>query len=133
MSSCVIFSSAAKSRATIAAKRLSSRLRSSLSFIASSSPYLPCDLHDALELAPLLVLAQPVAVVRARETALRGKTQVLERHELRGLIDFSLQLVWAFQRSGFRRHQTQYHLLALRHEAQRLEAAGARAVEFHEK
>src|SRR4030095_14531940 len=98
-----------------------------------SFPHLPRDLHHALELAPLLVLAELVAVVGAGKTALRRKAQVFERHELRRRVDLPFQDILVFQDAGFRRHQAEHHLLASRHEAQRLEAAGALAVELHEE
>ena len=53
----------------------------------SSAPDLARDLDDALELAPLLVRGQRVAVVRAGEAALRRQAEVLEGNEFGGCLD----------------------------------------------
>ena len=55
------------------------------------APDLARDLDHPLELAPLLVLAQRVAVVGAGEAALRRQAQVLQRHVLGGLVDLALR------------------------------------------
>src|SRR5262249_34561596 len=64
-----------------------------------SGPDFPRRLHDELELAPLLVLRQRVAVVRAGEAALRREAQVFEGNESGGLVDSPFQLVLAFNNS----------------------------------
>src|SRR2546430_3624976 len=50
----------------------------------------------ALELAPLFVLRQLVAVMRAGEAALRRQAQVFERHVARGVVDLAFQLFHLF-------------------------------------
>ena len=47
-------------------------------------------------------------------------------------VDPALDLVFAFERAGLGGDEPEHHGLAFRHEAQRLEAAGALAVVFHE-
>src|SRR5947209_7835235 len=91
------------------------------------------DFDDARELRPLLVLAQEVAVVRAREAALRREAQVLEWYELRGFVDAALERVLRLERTGFRGDQAEHHLLAPWQLAQWAEAAGALAVVLHEE
>src|SRR5881409_2232365 len=98
----------------------------------SLSPHVARDLDDALELAPLLVLGQRVAVVRAGEAALRRQPQALERHVLGRFVDPAPQRVRRLERAGFRGHQTEHDLLVARQQAQRLEAAGALGVPLHE-
>ena len=73
----------------------------------------PRNLDDALELAPLVVLRQRVAVVRAREAALRRQAQALERDELRGLVDAALQGVLGFELAELGRDQAEHDLLVL--------------------
>src|SRR5687767_6229971 len=90
------------------------------------------DPYSQLELALLVVLGQLVAHLARREAALRREAQVLERHVLGSLVDAPLQLVLVFQARRLGGNQPQDHVLALRHEAQRLEAAGARGVVFEE-
>ena len=101
----------------------------------SSGPYAPHlvgDLHDHAELRPLLLLGQHVALLARGKAALRRQAKLIERHEFRRLVDAALDLVLGFQRAGLRGDEAEHHLLALRHEAQRLEAAGAVAVVLHE-
>ena len=53
----------------------------------SGPPDLLADSHDQLELAPLVVLGEVVAVMSAREPALRAQRQLVERHDLRCFVD----------------------------------------------
>src|SRR6266850_601583 len=92
------------------------------------TPDLSGDLDHQLQLAALVVLADAVADLAACETALRRDAEILERDVLRRGCDFSFQLVLALQPGGFCRNQPQHDPLALRHETQRLEAAGAPGV-----
>ena len=55
------------------------------------APHFPRDFDHALELAPLLFLGEPVAVVGAREAALRRKAQVFQRHVARSFINAFFQ------------------------------------------
>jgi hypothetical protein len=89
-------------------------------------------LHHALELAPLVVHRQRVAVVGAREAALRAQAQLVQRHDARRLVDAPFQVVLVLELAELGGHQAEHDLLAGRQRAQRLEAAGARAVELHE-
>src|SRR5947199_9616579 len=97
----------------------------------SLSPHVASDLDDALELLPLLVLGQRVAVVRAGEAALGRQAQALQRHVLRGLVDPSPQRVLRLERARLGGDETQHNLLVARQQAQRLEAARAPATPFH--
>ncbi len=63
---------------------------------------------------------------------MRRQAELIDVDEFRGLVDTALEFVAALEHPGFRRHQPEHDLLALRHETQRLEAAGAGGVEFHE-
>src|SRR3989449_128803 len=98
----------------------------------SLSPHVASDLDDALELLPLLVLGQRVAVVRAGEAALGRQAQALQRHVLRGLVDPSPQRVLRLERARLGGDEPQHDLLVARQQAQRLEAARALGVPFHE-
>src|SRR6185295_2544726 len=97
------------------------------------APDLACHFDDALELAPLLILAQLVAVVRAREAALRRQAQVFQRHVARSLVDAPLQRFLRLERARLGGDEAEHDVLPLRQPAQRLEAAGALAVVFHEE
>ena len=98
------------------------------------SPTLPStDVQDHLHLVPLGLLGQHVAFLGRGKAALRREAELVERDELRRLLDALLDVVLLLQRSGFRGHEAEHDLLvALRHEAQRLEAAGPLGVVFEE-
>src|SRR6266516_1016366 len=98
----------------------------------SPSPHVAGHLDHALELAPLRVLSQRVAVVRAGEAALRRQAEALERHVLRGLVDPAPQDVRRLERAGLGRHQPEDDLLVAWQQTQRLEAARALGVPLHE-
>src|SRR5712691_13458351 len=98
----------------------------------ASSPHLIRDLHDPRELRPLLVLAEDIAFLSRGEAALRREAELVERDEFRRLVDAALEGVFALEQSLLGGHEAEHHHLALGHEAQRLEAAGAVAVVFHE-
>src|ERR1051325_3334862 len=70
-------------------------------------PDLGGDLDDARELRPLLVFAQRIAVVRAREAALRREAQVLQRHMASRLVDAALERIFGFERTGLGRDEAQ--------------------------
>ncbi len=63
---------------------------------------------------------------------MRREAELIDIDEFRRLLDAALEFIAAFERAGFRRHQPEHDLLALRHETQRLETAGTCGVEFHE-
>src|SRR5262245_44721055 len=92
---------------------------------ASSSPHLVCELHDHAELRPLFFFGQDVALLARGEAALRRQAKLIERHELGRLVDTALDLVLALELAALRRDKAENDELALGHEAQRLEAAGA--------
>src|SRR6266436_7677127 len=71
-------------------------------------------------------------MMAAREAALRAHAQILEWNVPGRLIDTPLELVLVLERGRFRRHEAEHHFLSPRHEAQRLEAAGAFAVVLEE-
>src|SRR5467141_1217766 len=92
------------------------------------TPDLSRDLDHQLQLAALVILAQAVAHLAAREAALRGQAQVLQRHVFGGSVDPLFQKILRFQHRCLGGNQSQDHLFSFRHEAQRLEAAGAPGV-----
>src|SRR5437763_13609662 len=98
-----------------------------------AAPDLARDVDAQLELCLLLLDGEVVAVVRAREAALRREAHVLERHVLRGLIDTALEMVLALELRQLGADEAEHDFLALRHEAQRLEAAGALGVVLEEE
>src|SRR2546429_1170800 len=96
------------------------------------SPHLLGDLDDHAQLLPLLLLGEHVAALGGGETALRRERELLEVDEFRRLVDAALDRVLAFELAGLRGDEAEHHGLALRHEAQRLAAAGALGVVFPE-
>src|SRR5438270_2327480 len=96
-------------------------------------PDLGGDLDDARKLRPLLVLGEQVAVVRAREAALRREAKVLERHELRRLVDAALQAFLRLEGARLGGDKAKHDFLSVWQEAQRPEAARALAVVLHEE
>src|SRR5690242_21962455 len=86
----------------------------------SLAPDLFRELDAAGELGPLLLLGQQVALLGRGEAALRRQAELLERGELRRLVDAALELVLALQRAGLGGHDAQHHRLALRSEERRV-------------
>ena len=102
---------------------------------AWSIPDLPRYLDDEAQLGDLVCFghaAHARALHAARKAALRADGELLERHVPRRLLDAAFERVLAFELLGLGRDEAQHHRLALRQEAQRFEAAGARAVVFKE-
>jgi hypothetical protein len=66
-------------------------------------PHLFRDLNDELELLPLLVLGQDVALLGRGEAALRRQRELIERREFRGLVEPPLDVVLLLQRAALRR------------------------------
>src|SRR5262245_40364743 len=95
-----------------------------------STPHLARYLHDTGELCSLNVGRHDAGVDMAREAALRAQRKLLQREVARRLVDSPFEVVLAFEVAALRREKTQHDRLALGHEAQRLEAASARAVVF---
>jgi len=100
--------------------------------ITRSPPHLARDFDDPLKLRPLRVFRQQVAFLGAREAALRTEAELIELEISCGLLDPPLDLVLRFQSAALGRNQAEHNVLAFGHEAQRLEAAGAVGVVFHE-
>src|SRR2546426_1290809 len=92
------------------------------------TPDLSRDLDHQLQLAALVILAEAVTHLAAREAALRRQAQVFQRHVFGGGVDATLQAVLVLQFFSLRGNQPQDHLLSFRHKPQRLEAAGAPGV-----
>src|SRR2546426_1638574 len=90
-------------------------------------------LDHSPELRFLLREAQSAAARVAREAALRRERQVLQRKVQGGLVDAPPEEILRLQDRRLGRDQAQYHLLVPRHEAQRLEAAGALGVVLEEE
>src|SRR5438132_10930365 len=91
----------------------------------ATSPHLTRHLHDPPQLRPLLVLGQDIAFLARGEAALRGEAELVDVDEFRRLVDAALERVLGFERAALRGDEAEHHHLALGHEAQRLEAAGA--------
>src|SRR6186713_2484368 len=91
------------------------------------------DVDDELELAPLVVGRDGVALLDAREPALRADGQALGRDDLRRLLDPAQDVVLALELGGLRAHEAQDRGRARREVPQRLEAAGALAVVLEEE
>src|SRR5687768_16189394 len=75
---------------------LDSRLRGNERLLVPS-PHFFGDLHDHLELRPLLVLGEDIAFLGRGEAALRRQAELLQRYEFRGLVDAALELVLGLQ------------------------------------
>src|SRR4051812_40835489 len=94
-------------------------------------PHLVGELLDHAKLRPLLLLGKDVALLGGGEAALRREAELLQRSELGRLVDPPLDVVLLLERTALGGDEPEYHgLVALRQEAQRLEAAGAVAVVF---
>src|SRR5262245_29233777 len=97
-----------------------------------SAPHLFGHLDDGAKLRPLLVLGQHIAFFARREAALRAEAQLREVDVLRGLVDAPLDGILRFELAGLGGDQAEHHRAVLRHQAERLEPAGALGVVFHE-
>src|SRR3712207_2027471 len=97
------------------------------------APDLLGGLDDECQLGDLLVPGQGVALHGRGEAALRGQRQLLQRDVPRGLVDAPLEVVLVLQLGALGGDQAQDDALARRHEAQRLEAAGAGVVVLEEE
>jgi hypothetical protein len=97
------------------------------------APDLLRGLDDEAQLGDLLVLGEGVALDGRGEAALRRQAQLLERDVAGGLVDAALEVVLALEDRRLRRDEPEDDLLARRHEAERLEAAGALVVVLEEE
>src|SRR5262249_61659358 len=96
------------------------------------SPHLIRDLHDEPQLRPLFVVGENIAFFGRGEAALRRQAKLIEVDEFGGLIYAAFDVVLAFKGAALARYEAEHDGLALGHEAQRLEAAGALGIVFHE-
>src|SRR5262249_10808578 len=90
------------------------------------SPDLARRFDDAFELAFLIVLANQFTCDVGCEPALRADRELLEPDVFGGGVDPSLQIVDRLELGHLGTDQPEHNDLALGHEAQRLEPAGAR-------
>src|SRR5260221_65259 len=89
------------------------------------SPHLARKRDDHRELRPLLLFRENVAFFGGGKSALRRETELLGRDKFGSLVDAALEIVLLLQRAELGRDEAEHDLLvALRHEAQRLETAG---------
>src|SRR5580692_1006380 len=95
-------------------------------------PHLLGDFADHLELRPLFFLGKSIPFLGRGEAALRRQAKLLEIGEFGGFLDAPLDGVLGFQGAGLGRHQAEHHEAVLFQIAQRLKAAGAVGVVFHE-
>ena len=84
-------------------------------------------------MATCSVVGQGVALDRRGEAALAGQAQLVQGDVLRGLVDAALEVVGGFQVRALGGDQAEDDLLALRDEAEGLEAAGALVVVLQEE
>src|SRR5437867_5717219 len=97
------------------------------------APDLARHFQGQAELTALVVDRDLVAVVRAREAALRAQAEVLERHVLGGGLDAALEIVLGLERRHLGADQAEHDLLSLGHEPERLEAARAVRIVLNEQ
>src|SRR4029077_13220019 len=97
-----------------------------------SAPDLPCGLDDERQLLLFVVDGHRVAHEVARETTLRTETQLIERQELRRLVDAAFDHVLGLQHRRLGGNQAEDDVLALGDVAQRREVARAVGVVLHE-
>ena len=97
------------------------------------APHFARDFDATLELAPLVGLAEVVAVHGRGEAALVAERALLDRHVFRRFVDAPLDLVLGLGRGMLGAHQAEDDRLAFRREAQRREVARALVVVFEEK
>src|ERR1041384_109054 len=97
------------------------------------SPDFLGQIHQQLELGPLLPLGQHIALLGRGKAALRRQAELIEPHELRRLLNAPLDIVARLEPSGFRGDQPEHHPpLSFGQEAQRFETARAVGVVFEE-
>src|SRR6185437_5842795 len=99
---------------------------------AASAPDLFGRFNHKFQLRHLVGNAYIVAFNRAREAALRAEGELIERTIFRRLLDPALQRVFGLERRELGGDEAEDDSLALRHETQRREIAGALVVIFEE-
>src|SRR5688572_444036 len=99
----------------------------------SLAPHLVRQFHDHAQLRPLLLVGEDVAFLGRSEAALRRQRELLERRKFCRLVDPALDGVLVLERARLGGDEAEHDdLVALRQEAQRVEAAGAVGVVFQE-
>src|SRR6266481_6661611 len=89
-------------------------------------PHLIGDIDGKLQLRPLLLFGEDVAFFGRSEAALRRYRKLLQGYEFGGLLQPPLDVVFVLELAEFGGDDADHHdLVAVRKEAQRLEAAGA--------
>ena len=86
--------------------------------------------NDQAQLRPLILYCNIVSVHGAREAALRGERELLQRHIFCGFFDASTKLSLIFQLAEFCCDQASDDGLALGQKPQRPEVAGACIIVF---
>src|SRR5215211_1834984 len=99
---------------------------------AGAAPHLFGDLDDHAQLGPLLVLGKRVALLRGGKAALRREAELVEMDVFAGLVNPALDVVLLLKNARLGGYKAQYDGLALRQEAQGLEASGTVRIPFHE-
>src|SRR3954467_8727142 len=94
----------------------------------SFPPYLSRQLYDHPQLRPLLLLGEHIALFGRGKAALRRKRELVDVDELRRLVDPPHEFIAALELAALAGYQSEHDGLALRHEPQRLETAGALGV-----
>src|SRR5262245_12378006 len=77
----------------------------------SSSPHLVGHLHDPPQLRPLLLLGEDIAFLGRGEAALRREAELVERDELRRLLDATLELVFRLEAAALGGDEAEHHHL----------------------
>src|SRR5690349_10802356 len=85
---------------------------------------------EVVELALFVIGGEAIDLGARGEAALRAEAEPRHVDVTRGFLDAALQFIDRLQLLQLGTHQTEYDDLVLRHEAQRLEIAGARRVVF---
>src|SRR5271163_1506220 len=89
--------------------------------------------HDQPQFRFFIFNRQRISAGRAGEAALRRDSEILDRHELRGLVDSPLHRILVFQHGGLRADQSEAHELVFGHQAQRREIPGPRRIVLKEE
>src|SRR5262249_46510099 len=97
-----------------------------------SAPDFLGDLDRHAQLGPLFFLRQHVAFFAGGKAALRAQAQLVEVDEFCGFVDAPPDRIPRLELPGLGGDQPEHHGAVLRYQPQRLEAAGALGVVFHE-
>src|SRR5438874_9241371 len=99
----------------------------------SATPYPRGGVDDELELGPLLVLGEYVAAGDAGKAALGGEGELVEGEDAGGFLDAAHEVLLVLELSALGGDEAEDGGLAVGHEPQRLEIAGALAVVLQEE